>query len=241
MRTFELARDHHFPGAVLASDYVAASVRALTDHGFTWANCIACVGLCRDEITRPLSDEIQNVWGEAFNFSSLGGVLLLGKTGLLAAHHHAPEQDQVERYTYYVMPHIAISATGGIGECLRTGRSALSSACGALSAFQKEVATGRVDLQTDPDNLEYSLLKQKVHPNLPSEHTPDLVELTKITATTILEGLEHLINVTPNDVPHDYAVFSGIQIHGPAHTNWIWPTTSYVVRQGTRYDNLLDP
>ncbi len=87
---FDQALNVHFPRALPEGDFLQRSYDALQGHGFSDKNSIACVSVCRDEITRSLVDGIQKIWGEAFNFSSLGGMLFLGKTGFNAAHRHAP-------------------------------------------------------------------------------------------------------------------------------------------------------
>ncbi len=39
--------------------------------------------------------EIEAEWGDAFNMTSLGGMLTLGKTGLQAAMAHSPPQSPI--------------------------------------------------------------------------------------------------------------------------------------------------
>lgn len=108
MPSFQESLAHHFPGAVTEAAMVARSLEVLATHGFTADNAIACVGVCRDELCRSLVWTVREAWGEAFNFSSLGGMLTLGTAGFTAAHYHAPIVDGRERYVYFVMPHIEI-------------------------------------------------------------------------------------------------------------------------------------
>ncbi len=70
----------HVPQARPQESFLRAVHSHLVPLGFEAANTIACVGVCRDEITRSFVDGVQRTWGEAFNFSSLGGLLFLGKT-----------------------------------------------------------------------------------------------------------------------------------------------------------------
>ena len=58
---FRWALDRHFPGAVLESDYVMQTARRLHQSGFSAANTVAWVGLCRDEIAGTLLAEVQAV------------------------------------------------------------------------------------------------------------------------------------------------------------------------------------
>jgi hypothetical protein len=232
---FAQALSTHFPQSLEASEYVSRTLEGLRPHGFQATNTIACVSVCRDELTRPLVAHIQGVWGEAFNFSSLAGMLYLGTTGFQAAHHHAPNDDGCERYVYFAFPHIAIDAYGEIGRCFRSNRKDVSHACGALLAFQKELAGGTVQLGLDPDNLEHSLLKQGLFRKLKYGEVPDLIHLTKIASAVILEDLERMIQLTVDTSCNHYAVFTGIQIHGPDSHTSICPGIMYAVMNGQRH------
>jgi hypothetical protein len=77
---------------------------------------MACASVCRDELTRPFINNIHEVWGRLFNFSSLAGMLYLGVTGFKAAQHHAPNSEGTERYVYFAFPHIAIDMKMGYPE-----------------------------------------------------------------------------------------------------------------------------
>jgi len=229
MNQFTQTLNHHFPNALPEADYIAQTHAALTQHGFSADNTIACVGLCRDEITRSLVDLVQQTWGEAFNFSSLGGMILLGKTGFGAAHHHAPIYNNRERYLYVTMPHIAISESGEIGTCIRPGRDEPSGACGALIAFQQELNSGKLskDAPLDMDDVEQSLLKQRMFEvigNQSSVAGTDLVSITKLARERALSDLRHTITQTVDLNGSDYAILSGIQIHGPNQAQYVWPT-----------------
>ena len=226
----------HFPKAIPEDDYIAATVAALTPHGFTADNSIACVSVCRDELTRSLVVAVQDAWGEAFNCSSLAGMLFLGKTGFLAAEHHAPRQNGIEHYVYYALPHIAIGVSGQIGECRRPGRDEPSSACGALVGFQKEMESGSLDLEFNPDDVEQSLLKQHLFKKVRYGATPGLMELTRLAHDAILEDLERMINLTVKTETSHYAVFTRIQIHGPEGQQFVSPETSYFVIENQRTD-----
>jgi len=228
---FDAALSKHFKGAIPESDFVARTVETLSHQGFTPDNTIACVGVCRDEITQPFVEFVKEAWGEAFNFSSLAGMLFLGKTGFSAAQHHAPDEDGRERYLGFAMPHIAISSEGEIGVCQRVGRKKASSACGALRAFLKEIEGGRLNLGLDFDDVEQSLIKMRLLQEIPYGKVPDLLALTKTTLKVIQNDLKRMIQLTVNTDRSDYAVFTGIQIHGP-DMNYIWPDMSYCVVDG---------
>lgn len=228
-----------FPEAMTEPKFIEKTYNALSALGFTSDNAIACVGVCRDEITQSLIEIVKKTWGEAFNFSSLAGMLFLGKTGFSAAEHHAPNEDGKERYIYYALPHIAIDAEGSIGLCERAGRKGLSTACGALHGFQKEMAEGKLKLGLDFDDIEQSLIKMKLLQEIHYGQVPDLLELTKVALRVIQNDLKRMITLTADTNRSDYAIFTGIQIHGPG-ANFVWPSLCYAVVKGNRMDISLD-
>jgi hypothetical protein len=60
---FEDTLATYFPKAVTDGEFVTRSYAALRAHGFQPMNTFAGVGLCRDELTRPLADKIRETWG----------------------------------------------------------------------------------------------------------------------------------------------------------------------------------
>lgn len=235
MSAFARARDAAFPHALPEGAFVKRTVELLAPLGFTEANSIACVGVCRDEICRPLRARIQEGWGEAFDFAGLGGMLFLGRTGMGAAHAHAPIEGGKARTVYFALPHIAIDEAGTLGKCARTGRPGPSSACGALVAFFGELQREEVKLVFDPDDIEQTLLKQKLMEAVAHDHPPSIAELTDAAHQVICADLERMIAQTLHPDRDDYAVFTGIQIHGPTQ-GWVQPRAAYAVVDGVRTD-----
>src|SRR3990172_11005189 len=129
---YENVLSSFFPRIYNEADFVAKTYVELSKLGFSADNAIACVSVCRDEITQPLIALIREKWGEAFNLSSLAGMFFAGQTGLAAAMHHSPNVGGKERYVFYSLPHIAIDVDGRIGVCKRAGREGESTGCGAL-------------------------------------------------------------------------------------------------------------
>jgi hypothetical protein len=238
--TFETALDQIFPGSLLEDAFVTQTYQALQELGFNASNSIACVSVCRDELTLPLVTKISEVWGEAFNFSSLAGMLFLGKTGFSAAYHHAPRMDERERYVHFALPHIAIGENGEVGSTIRPGHLERSSACGALMAFRDELVSGQVNIELDPDDIEQSLLKHRLFNKIKYGDVPDLSRLTQLAHEAVTEDLEHMVSLLVDTGRSDYAVLTGIQIHGPEGRNYIWPGTLYAVVNGRR-QSLQEP
>ena len=237
---FQQSLNAHFPDTLSEDDFVRWSFKALTDHGFNAKNSIACVSVCRDELTRSFVNNVQSVWGEVFNFSSLGGMLFLGKTGFSAAHDHAPVDQGREHYIYFAMAHIAIDGNGEVGVCTRPGRSTPSGACGALIAFREELLSGTLNMVLDLDDIEQSLLKHRLLRKIQYGEVPELAALTKTAYSVIVADLEHMVEITVDPAVSDYAILSGIQIHGPGSEQYIWPGKMYAVKNGVRNRLVLE-
>lgn len=135
---------------------------------------------------------------------------------------------------FCLTPHIAIDENGAFGNCHRTGRQALSQACGALIKIFQDRSREEASLDLNPDDVEQSLLTQRLFRKFGFGEIPNLVTLTKATQHIIREDLERMIQLTVDPSKTDYAVFTGVQIHGPAHKDWIWIETSYVFVNGER-------
>jgi hypothetical protein len=237
---FKDALERHSPNLDLyeESEFVKNTCEALAVHGFHAVNTIACAGLCRDEITQPFVTAIKEAWGESFNLSSLAGMFFAGKTGLAAAMHHAPNSGGRERYVFYSMPHVAIGEDGEVGACSRRGRDEKSTACGALNAFRKEMAAGRLDVVMNSADIEQSLLKMRLMREIPYGRVPDLLELTALTQKAALADLETAVEAVADPSKSDYAVISGIQVHGP-DKNYVWRVSCYAIVEGRRHEVSL--
>ena len=248
---FVEALDRYFPGAVLEGEFIAETASQLSGVGFSNANTLACVALCRDEITRPLFSDVERVWGSAFSFAGLAGMVTAGRTGLAATIHHAPTEGGRQRFVIYAMAHIAIDADGTIGRVERPGLPDPSSACGALVAFRNELRGGTLEVEFDRYDTEQSLLKHRLLPLIGYGKVPDLVDLTKLTVTAIEEDLQEILRSlaagwreTEHAMPADAAIFSGIQIHGPDEVNFVWPLSAHIEVDGDLRDYefvLVDP
>ncbi len=230
---FEDIAKKYFDPVYTEIHFIKITYVALKILGFNNDNTIAAKCICRDEISQSIRSVIKHMWGEAFNFSSLAGMFFAGKTGLAAAMHHAPIVDGKERYAFYAMPHIAINEEGRIGVCKREGRAGESTACGALNAFQKEMASGRVNLTMDNEDVEQSLIRMRLLREIPYGHVPDLLELTKTTLKAIQADLETTISKVVDTSKSNYALITGIQINGP-DSNYVWPASCYAVVNGEK-------
>lgn len=232
--SFDAALHRCFPGALDAPDFLRRTAEALAPFGFSAESAIACVGVCRDELTRPFVDAVHDAWGESFDLCSLAGMVTVGKTGIYAATQHAPETEAVARYVFFAMPHIGVAADGAAGCCLRPGQRETSSACGALVALHGELARGSLSVELDPDDLEQSLLRRRLAPLLAGKVVPDIVGVTRLAYDVIREDLDRILGLTLDPGRCDYAVLTGIQVHTPSGIDAIWPGQCYAVVGGER-------
>lgn len=218
----------YFPGALPLEDYMQKTYTYLSSQGFEDENTMGMAALCRDEITDPLLNEVIKYWGKTFNCCSLAGFVLMGKTGLAAATDHVPIADGIRRFTFLAMPHIAISKEGEMGKVYREGIHKASHACGSLEAIVKELESGYLNLKMDTEDLEQSIIRQKILSALRYGDKLNLVEMTKLACQIIADDVHTLLSSLDASV-FKYAVMTGIQIHGPVDMTWIYPHKFYVV------------
>ncbi len=223
------------PAARPMNDVLDASLYQLRAIGFDPATTLAMIGVCRDELTEQFSEAVHEHWGHAFDMSSLAGMLLLGRTGMQAAMHHAPDGDGHRRYVAFLMPHIGVDASGTVGRCERRGQIAAGSACGALVALQAEFASGTLSADLDPGDIEYSLLRQRMIRELAWGHVPDLTELTATALHAIIDDFDVLAQqMSRHSGPVDIALVSGVLVHGPGGREFIAPGPSWISLDGER-------
>lgn len=220
-----------FPGAIPVGDYVKRTYESCLTHGLVSEKTLAMVGVCRDELSDALTEPIRATWGSPFRMSGLAGMLFLGQAGLRAAQGHAPDGDGRRRYVVYAMPHIGIDDEGRVGYVRRPGQDIATTACGALMAFRSELESGRSAREMDPDDLELSLLRQRLLRSIPDGSVPDIVELTTIVRDVILDDLGRTLAQMNSWPDADIAVFSGIHIH-TSEGDYVQPGLSSVRRDG---------
>ncbi|GAB4813693.1 hypothetical protein N2152v2_000739 [Parachlorella kessleri] len=232
---------------------------ALWQYGFQNDNSIACVNLCRDEVTHTLKHKIDQIFGSSFSTHGLGGVLTCGVTGVGAGLSHSPvdESSGKERYVFFSFPHIGIDSKGVVGNISRPGRAGMSCACGAVIKALGDIKSEGLQCNCkepgvhEPLNIEFSILKQRLARRLVAEGQTDqsvtnldLVELTKVTERVISDDLDFLISKAVNPAKADYAVVTGVQVHNWAeefdsaepNLEWVAPVNVYAVVDGKRYD-----
>jgi len=229
---------------ILQKQFIQNSCDLLAPFGFDIINTIPFVATCRDELACSIFTVIDEHWrsplnahGVSFSVSSLGGMILLGKKGMASAISHAPTVNGKKRFVFYAFSHIGIHSTGALGKIRRIGMDEDSKVCGAVLGLIEEMKTGRVNIEMDPLDIEYSHLKHSILTNLPYGMVPTESQITFIAYETILQDLELLLDHTArkND-GIDFAIFTGVQIHKPDLQTYIWPGKCYVHANGVQHD-----
>lgn len=220
MPTRSLARQirDEFPGAVPATDFIAAWRAACVGAEFDADTALLAVGVCRDEVCFPFVAQLEAVWGPAFQLGSLGGLLNVGRTGIAAVASHAPlEPGQPVRYVLVAAAHIGVDGSGTFGYLRREHQAASSRTCGALMAFRDELLTSHLRLGYDPVDPEMSLLRERILTALVYGQIPEPVELTQVVARVIDEDLRDLLGwieaTSTPDREVQTAVVTGVLIH----------------------------
>jgi hypothetical protein len=226
---FRRTIEAHLPGTVSLEEYFLRTSQCLSRYGFEDENTLGMVAACRDEIASPLVNEVVRHWGRTFGCRSLGGFLLLGRSGIATGVDHAPVANGRRRFVFYAMPHIAVSEQGEIGTVYREGLREASHACGSLAAVLAELQSGRIDVQTDFDDLEQCCVRQKLLTALRYGDLPDLMGMTRLASRVIRDDIERLLGEIVNPAEFDYAYLTGILVHGPHDTHWVLPEHCCVV------------
>ena len=204
----QFARALHATLTTPSSSPLPASAAALP------ASALLAVGLCRDELSRPVRSRLQADWGDAFDLSSLAGALFAGRTALQAAEAHVVDGGVL---VLVVMSHIGLADPLDVnaGECPRGPDGSVGHACGGLMKVHAEMRSGSVDMRMDDDDLEYSLLKQHVLRRLPWGSVPTLPELTVELAAEVDEVTRRLVPqiVAESRRKTPCVVVTGINVH----------------------------
>jgi len=235
--SFDEVLNDRFPGALLAWDFAATNRQALADLGFVNENTLAGIGLCRDEICTPFEDMLQQIWGPSFLFSSLAGAVLPGRTAFGAYLHHAPEVDGRHRIACFGFAHVALSPAGDQGWCRRPGRPAPSNACGALKSILKALTEGSGMPTPAPEgDHEFALLCRRLDRALAGRVPTDLVDLTLAVHGALDADWRALLAQAVDPATTDFALFTGVQVHGPQSLELVWVPTAEATVEGRRVE-----
>lgn len=199
----------------------------LAPLGFTRANTLAAVSICRDELTQHLLAEVELRWGPAFGLGGLGGVPVLGRTGWGACLSHVPDDTGRGRLLVFGLSHLGVGPEGGLGHSLRRGQGSMTATCGALSSILATWDGDAVGDRTDSDlaDQEADLLRRLIAAELDDRPT-DIVEITRAAADAVVKEMNaQLESLSPWD-RMDVALFTGMQLHVPDDVDHVLPITA---------------
>jgi hypothetical protein len=220
MPDFASRLEECFPGSLPAAaylDHVAAATNAI---GMTPDRTLALVSICRDELTRPFANLIDDRWGNAFTLAGLGGVPELGRTGWGAAFSHIPNANGRGGLIVFGFPHIGIEDDGTVGVTIRQGQRVPTATCGALSSICAAAAAGELPTEIDYSDYEATSLAMRLVD--PTQEPPDLVSLTRSTLDALETDLWRALDEAEIWRVADVTVWCGVQVHGHSE-DWIWP------------------
>ena len=205
---------HEYADALGVEEFLAWTSLALGAHGFARESSLPLVSVCRDELMFPFVDAVTAHWGHCFDLSSLGGLPLLGRTGVSAALGHTPDEDGRHRLVVFAFPHIGVD--GFVGSVHRPGVPGETTACGAIEVARSALARGVSGVVLDPHDVEESMLVARLRHVLGDAPVPDLVTVTELVRRAAVDELVLLLGglSTPR-VPVDVALVSGVVVHGP--------------------------
>lgn len=162
-------------------------------------------------------------------------MLFPGKTAFQAYLSHAPNEGDREKFLVVAMTHIGIASDGEMGMATRPNRTDKTTSCGALAALHGQLVEGKLDLDFNIYDMEYSLLKTHLlGEKVPYGTVPTLKELTFLAQELVEEDLDKIITKLVDTEQRDYAVVSGVLINGPNMTSWVHPSQMYCVTNGSR-------
>ncbi len=193
---------------------VTTLLDVLAPYGFSRDGSLPLVSVCRDELMTGFVDAVTSHWGRSFDLSSLGGLPLLGRTGLAAALGHAPDESGRHRLVVLAFPHVGVDADDGVGAVRRPGVPGTTTACGAVEVARRALHDGVSGVVVDPHDVEESLLLQRLRGVLGSAPVPSLADLTELVRTLAVDELRLLLDdLAAGPVAVDAALLSGVVIH----------------------------
>lgn len=202
-----------YADAVDVDEFLDLVETELGPSGFTPATALPLLSVCRDELMAEFRRDVRRRWGHFFDVASLGGMPLLGRTGVAAALGHAPLDGVRHRLLVLALPHIGLE-DGVVGSVLRPGVPGMTSACGAISVAREALAAGVSGVVLDRHDIEESLLVARLYASVGTGDVPDLVTATELVRRAAVDELRLLAGElsTPAD-PVDVALVSGIVVH----------------------------
>lgn len=224
-----------FPGAYPQMEFLASIQERLNDRGFEPWNTIVGVSVCREEPSCFLVEDLRTLWGTVYNFCTLSGLPFVGISAFRKMQQVVKADQGEGHFVFMAFPHIKWKPERGkksVSAC--QGQESYFGGCSGLLNFQQGQTGESTKRNLDIDNLEQSLINQRLSHYQPVDEVSDVVALTKLTYRTILEDVDRLAGRAFMTSRCRYAIVTGIQINGPDQQDWIWPGHMFMVTLGSK-------
>lgn len=222
MERFNSVVAKYYPDATPEALFVANSLHQLNTLGFGRNNVIVCMAGCREDLTHSLHAQLSEAWGIVKQLTTTASCLL---TSALDQAIDSPSPDETPNYLFVVLEHIGFGSTQG---------------CAALQMVHNECmrmqANWITQLEVDDD---LSMLRRQLAPYI-HEPAPSLIELTFMAHNAMCDALQQWIDHGGISAEANYAVLSGIHLHGASDESLIWPGVAYALVDGQRHALEID-
>jgi hypothetical protein len=242
-----------FPGALLETDYVDQLTDALHQARCRPDNTLVAAAVCRDELSRPLVQRLEQQWGPVFDLSGLAGIPSGGATALSAALSHVPEVDQRSHLVLVGLSHVGVDGDGTIGRVRRRGRDEAAPTCGSLAGVADALG-GDAVREPGSDALDEEQIRVENRIRAKGRELPaylgDLAGLAGLALASIEDDLEALVRrlvsgdggaaARPLGGLHG-GVFTGVQIQRYPEPDLVWPSRSVIDTGGRVRHDVIEP
>jgi len=188
---------------------------------------------------------MKEYWGNKFPMGGIGGAPNAGKTGYGAFSHHVPDNGNV---LVLFGPHVGITASGEIGQCLREGQGHDSSSCGACVAAFSQLKGGMSEgglaakllLDLDVLDIQQSMLRRAIAPHVDriNKASNPMAELAKVTYESIEKMMVEIAHTGFG--PGYLALVGGIQINMPVgYPDFFMPAYFTIQKQESKPEDIL--
>ena len=201
-------------------DHVSSTLK---QHGFHNDTCVNILCMCQDAICSRFKEKLKQVSPATSDVSSFAGQCFCGRTGLKIAMSSALQVNGKKKVVFWVAPHCNLVNSTEKLVPPQPSRRAPIATCSALNLIHGDLVQKRFRATLDPQDLELSLVRQRLAPWLNWSSVPSLAELTRLAYEAALADLRCLAAATLQPDRCDYAIVAGVLLHGPGDDDFFWP------------------
>ena len=231
-------------------EFISTISEKLESSGFRADNSRLAFSVCPDDLNRldsrkTIERALVKQYDGEFHLGSLGAYPIAGKTGIVAASHHAPaiiEQDGSAEgnLIIFASAHVGFQPDDGglFGKVKRPGQEKITTCCGAMMGFLRRLKESK-STSIFNSNIEnrIDIAREVFFSELASNFTPELtrllsikeenrqvIELSKINYALISLKLKEIVTsfVNENDFEGQIALIGGITVNLTEEDHFIW-------------------